>query len=287
MKKGIFICIFCTLILTSCGKKSDTAVSDKSSSSELSTSATTSTTAVTTSEIKSKISVITTTEKTITVKNVDLKEQEDSQSQSEDKNKSGNDSNTANNKVEEKPQNKPSQNLDKPSNNSNSSNHNSVNGNSSNSSSLNAGGANTNESSSGNSTTTTKPPVTTTKPQTTPTKPPSSGLSQSDRNNINQYIKEVAKSYGIGTACKECNNQSAVVLKGDIDIWSKYSFNAPINTKICDTVDSIKSSVNHDIKMMYNEWVRNGETKDDISECMCVYIYWERDIDKYWLYLMW
>lgn len=37
-----------------------------------------------------------------------------------------------------------------------------------------------------------------------------------------------------------------------------------------------QNSVSHDIKAMYDEWIRNGETKEDISECYYVNVYWEK-----------
>ena len=115
------------------------------------------------------------------------------------------------------------------------------------------------------------------KPKPKPTEAPEpepQGLSQADISEINGYIKQAAKSYGIGTECPDCNNEGAVILSGYV-------------TDICSSVASIKYSVSHDIKAMYDEWIRNGETKEDISECYYVNVYWEKDGDKYWLYLMW
>ena len=117
------------------------------------------------------------------------------------------------------------------------------------------------------------------KPKPKPTEAPEpQGLSQADISEINGYIMQEVSSYGIA---------GTNFLTGNVDIWNEYSFNAPINTDICSSVSSIKNSVSHDIKAMYDEWIRNGETKEDISECYYVNVYWEKDGDKYWLYLMW
>ncbi len=133
--------------------------------------------------------------------------------------------------------------------------------------------------------TTTEPPKPVTeKPVTTYAE---SGISQSEIEEINRYIKQAAQSYGIGTACADCNNEGAVILSGNHDIWTKYSFNAPISTKINKTVDSIKSAVDSDIKSIYSEWIQSGETAEDIAECLYISVYWEKDTNKYWLYLMW
>jgi len=126
------------------------------------------------------------------------------------------------------------------------------------------------------------------KTTTTTTAKNDSGLSKSDMDDINQYVKKISQSYGIGTKCNECNNEGAVVLTGDIDPWNGYAWYTPTNTKISKTVDSIKKCVDSDIKRMYNEWLSNNETVEDIARCFYISIYWEKTDDGYYnLYLMW
>lgn len=89
------------------------------------------------------------------------------------------------------------------------------------------------------------------KPKPKPTEAPEpepQGLSQADISETNGYIMQEVSSYGIA---------GTNFLTGNVDIWNEYSFNAPINTDICSSVSSIKNSVSHDIKAMYNvvRWI--------------------------------
>ncbi len=118
--------------------------------------------------------------------------------------------------------------------------------------------------------------------------PEPQGLSQADISEINGYIKQAAKSYGIGTECPDCNNEGAVILSGYVDPWNGYSWDTPIAGDFHETVSEYKTGVDSRIKTMYSEWLDNGETKEDISECIYIYIYWEKQDDgTYDLYLMW
>ena len=118
--------------------------------------------------------------------------------------------------------------------------------------------------------------------------PEPQGLSQADISEINEYIKQAAKSYGIGTECPDCNNEGAVILSGYVDPWNGYSWDTPIAGDFHETVSEYKTGVDSRIKTMYSEWLDNGETKEDISECIYIYIYWEKQDDgTYDLYLMW
>lgn len=127
------------------------------------------------------------------------------------------------------------------------------------------------------------------KPKPKPTEAPEpQGLSQADISEINGYIKQAAKSYGIGTECPDCNNEGAVILSGYVDPWNGYSWDTPIAGDFHETVSEYKTGVDSRIKTMYSEWLDNGETKEDISECIYIYIYWEKQDDgTYDLYLMW
>lgn len=129
------------------------------------------------------------------------------------------------------------------------------------------------------------------KPKPKPTEasePEPQGLSQADISEINGYIKQAAKSYGIGTECPDCNNEGAVILSGYVDPWNGYSWDTPIAGDFHETVSEYKTGVDSRIKTMYSEWLDNGETKEDISECIYIYIYWEKQDDgTYDLYLMW
>ena len=127
------------------------------------------------------------------------------------------------------------------------------------------------------------------KPKPKPTEAPEpQGLSQADISEINGYIKQAAKSYGIGTECPDCNNEGAVILSGYVDPWNGYSWDTPIAGDFHETVSEYKTGVDSRIKTMYSEWLDNGETKEDISECIYIYIYWEKQDDgTYELYLMW
>lgn len=118
--------------------------------------------------------------------------------------------------------------------------------------------------------------------------PEPQGLSQADISEINGYIKQAAKSYGIGTECPDCNNEGAVILSGYVDPWNGYSWDTPIAGDFHETVSEYKTGVDSRIKTMYSEWLDNGETKEDISEYIYIYIYWEKQDDgTYDLYLMW
>ena len=129
------------------------------------------------------------------------------------------------------------------------------------------------------------------KPKPKPTEAPEpqpQGLSQADISEINGYIKQAAKSYGIGTECPDCNNEGAVILSSYVDPWNGYSWDTPIAGDFHETVSEYKTGVDSRIKTMYSEWLDNGETKEDISECIYIYIYWEKQDDgTYDLYLMW
>ena len=129
------------------------------------------------------------------------------------------------------------------------------------------------------------------KPKPKPTEAPEpqpQGLSQADISEINGYIKQAAKSYGIGTECPDCNNEGAVILSGYVDPWNGYSWDTPIAGDFHETVSEYKTGVDSRIKTMYSEWLDNGETKEDISEWIYIYIYWEKqDAGTDDLYLMW
>ena len=107
--------------------------------------------------------------------------------------------------------------------------------------------------------------------------PEPQGLSQADISEINGYIKQAAKSYGMA---------GTNILSGYVDVWSEYSFNPPISTAICSSVSSIKNSIDHDIKAIYDEWA-GDMSQEEISQYLYLNVYWEKDGDKYWLYLMW
>ena len=66
--------------------------------------------------------------------------------------------------------------------------------------------------------------------------PEPQGLSQADISEINGYIKQAAKSYGIGTECPDCNNEGAVILSGYVDPWNGYSWDTPIAGDFHETV---------------------------------------------------
>ena len=113
------------------------------------------------------------------------------------------------------------------------------------------------------------------------------GLSQADISEINGYIKQTAQSYGIGTECAECNYEGAVILS-DADPWNGYSWDTPIAGDFHETVSEYKTGVDSRIKSMHREWTNNGESKEDIAECIYIYVYWEKQSDgTYDLYLMW
>ena len=107
--------------------------------------------------------------------------------------------------------------------------------------------------------------------------PEPQGLSQADISEINEYIKQAAKSYGMA---------GTNILSGYVDVWSEYSFNPPISTAICSSVSSIKNSIDHDIKAIYDEWA-GDMSQEEISQYLYLNVYWEKDGDKYWIYLMW
>lgn len=107
--------------------------------------------------------------------------------------------------------------------------------------------------------------------------PEPQGLSQADISEINGYIKQAAKSYGMA---------GTNILSGYVDVWSEYSFNPPISTAICSSVSSIKNSIDHDIKAIYDEWA-GDMSQEEISQYLYLNVYWEKDGDKYWIYLMW
>lgn len=120
----------------------------------------------------------------------------------------------------------------------------------------------------------------TTTPKPKPTEAPEpepQGLSQADISEINGYIKQVAQSYGMA---------GTNILSGYVDVWSEYSFNPPISTAICSSISSIKNSVDYDIKAIYNEWA-SDMSQEEISQYLYLNVYWEKDGDKYWIYLMW
>lgn len=119
--------------------------------------------------------------------------------------------------------------------------------------------------------------------------PQPQGLSQADISEINGYIKQAAKSYGIGTECPDCNNEGAVILSGYVDPWNGYSWNTPIDTERLKDKSRIKQAVDSYINVIYNEWLNDGMiTKDDLKKYAFLYVYWEDTGDGYYdLYLMW
>ena len=130
------------------------------------------------------------------------------------------------------------------------------------------------------------------KPKPKPTEAPEpepQGLSQADISEINEYIKQAAKSYGIGTECPDCNNEGAVILSGYVDPWNGYSWNTPIDTERLKDKSRIKQAVDSYINVIYNEWLNDGMiTKDDLKKYAFLYVYWEDTGDGYYdLYLMW
>ena len=130
------------------------------------------------------------------------------------------------------------------------------------------------------------------KPKPKPTEAPEpepQGLSQADISEINGYIKQAAKSYGIGTECPDCNNEGAVILSGYVDPWNGYSWNTPIDTERLKDKSRIKQAVDSYINVIYNEWLNDGMiTKDDLNKYAFLYVYWEDTGDGYYdLYLMW
>lgn len=130
------------------------------------------------------------------------------------------------------------------------------------------------------------------KPKPKPTEAPEpepQGLSQADISEINGYIKQAAKSYGIGTECPDCNNEGAVILSGFVDPWNGYSWNTPIDTERLKDKSRIKQAVDSYINVIYNEWLNDGMiTKDDLKKYAFLYVYWEDTGDGYYdLYLMW
>ena len=130
------------------------------------------------------------------------------------------------------------------------------------------------------------------KPKPKPTEAPEpepQGLSQADISEINGYIKQAAKSYGIGTECPDCNNEGAVILSGYVDPWNGYSWNTPIDTERLKDKSRIKQAVDSYINVIYNEWLNDGMiTKDDLKKYAFLYVYWEDTGDGYYdLYLMW
>lgn len=130
------------------------------------------------------------------------------------------------------------------------------------------------------------------KPKPKPTEAPEpepQGLSQADISEINGYIKQAAKSYGIGTECPDCNNEGAVILSGYVDPWNGYSWNTPIDTERLKDKSRIKQAVDSYINVIYNEWLNDGMiTKDDLKKYAILYVYWEDTGDGYYdLYLMW
>ena len=108
------------------------------------------------------------------------------------------------------------------------------------------------------------------KPKPKPTEAPEpepQGLSQADISEINGYIKQAAKSYGIGTECPDCNNEGAVILSGYVDPWNGYSWNTPIDTERLKDKSRIKQAVDSYINVIYNEWLNDGMiTKDDLKK---------------------
>lgn len=108
--------------------------------------------------------------------------------------------------------------------------------------------------------------------------PEPQGLSQADISEINGYIKQAAKSYGMA---------GTNILSGYVDVWSEYSFNPPINTAINDTVPLIKNYVDSELGRIYREWSNDGVSDEEISQYLYINVYWEKDGDKYWIYLMW
>ncbi len=77
------------------------------------------------------------------------------------------------------------------------------------------------------------------------------------------------------------------ILSGYVDVWSEYSFNPPINTAINDTVPLIKNYVDSELGRIYREWSNDGVSDEEISQYLYINVYWEKDGDKYWIYLMW
>lgn len=277
MKKSILICIFCGLLLTAC-EKTDAAETSSNTTTQVTTStpaeveATSVTTTVTTITTgKSDDSKLEETKPTTT----NLDNSTDKVEQSSDDKKNEDEKvqvgiQSQGNVQKEKPKDQPKQSDSKKENNT--------------------------TSKQGNKTpAVTNPPSPTTKPTTTPTKattttakPKDKGISQSDINEINKYIKEVAKSYGIGTKCSACNNEGAIILSGNVDPWNGYAWDTPVAGDFHDTVSEYKTGVAIRIKTMYNEWKNDGTTSEEISWGIFIQIYWEKKSNgKYDLYLMW
>ncbi len=125
--------------------------------------------------------------------------------------------------------------------------------------------------------------------RTKKTKVKQNGFSKADIEKVNSFIKELVKSYGIGTECSDCSKQGVVYLSGNVDVWNGYSWNTPIETAKLKTTDRINEAVRSYINAIYNEWLKDGEmNKNDIKKYSCIYVYWNKTTkDNYDLYLMW
>lgn len=115
------------------------------------------------------------------------------------------------------------------------------------------------------------------------------GFSKADIEQVNSFIKEVVKSYEIGTECSNCGKQGVVYLSGNVDVWNGYSWNTPIETAKLKSTDRINEAVSSYINTIYNEWLSDGKmSKNDIKKYSCIYVYWNKTTkDNYDLYLMW
>lgn len=134
---------------------------------------------------------------------------------------------------------------------------------------------------------TSKPQKTTVKTKKTTVK--QKGISKSDIEQVNSYIKEIAQLYGIGTECSACNKQGVIYLSGNVDLWGDYAWNTPIETSKLKSTGRINEAVCSHINAIYNEWLNDGKmSKNDIKKYGCIYVYWNKtDGSNYDLYLMW
>lgn len=114
-------------------------------------------------------------------------------------------------------------------------------------------------------------------------------FSKADIEQVNSFIKELVKSYEIGTECSNCDKQGVVFLSGNVDVWNGYSWNTPIETAKLKSTDRINEAVSSYINTIYNEWLSDGKmSKNDIKKYSCLYVYWNKTTkDDYDLYLMW
>ena len=114
-------------------------------------------------------------------------------------------------------------------------------------------------------------------------------FSKADIEQVNSFIKELVKSYEIGTECSNCGKQGVVYLSGNVDVWNGYSWNTPIETAKLKSTDRINEAVSSYINTIYNEWLSDGKmSKNDIKKYSCLYVYWNKTTkDDYDLYLMW